>query len=62
MCIDDKFSQHFDSHLDADGVYNSINGINTKSKYRSDVIKEHFNKALEMTKKGDDDFYNSSKG
>ena len=32
-----------------------------ESKYCSDVMKEHFNKEIVMTKKDDEDFENSTK-
>ena len=35
--------------------------MNTESKYCGDVMKEDSDKALVMTKKSDDDFYNSTK-
>ena len=48
-------------HLSKDAVYNFINSMIKESKYCSDVMKEHFNKELVMTKEDDENFENSTK-
>ena len=53
MCVNDKFSKPLKWYLGEDAIVR-------ESKYCSDVIKEHFNKELVMTKKDDDDFRNST--
>ena len=50
VCVDDKFSKPFKTYLGKDAVYNFINNMIEESKYCSDVMKEHFNKELVMTK------------
>ena len=49
------------SLLSKDAVYNFINSMVKESKYCSEVIKNLFNKELVMTKKGNEDFENSTK-
>ena len=61
VCVDDKFSKPFKSYLDEDVVYNFISRMIEASKYYSDVMKNHFNKELVMTKKDNEDFENSTK-
>ena len=61
VCVDDKFSKPFKSYLGKDAVYNFISSMIKESKYCSDVMKKHFNKELVMTKKGNEDFKNSTK-
>ena len=59
--VDDKFCRPFNSYLDEDAVYNFISVMIEQSKYCSDMMKKHFNKKLLVTKKGDEDFENSTK-
>ena len=61
VCVDDKFSKAFKIYLGKDGVYNFINNIIKEIKYRSDVMKKHFNKEFVMTKEDNEDFKNSPK-
>ena len=61
VCVDDKFSKLFKSYLGEDTVYNFINSMIEESKYRSEVIKKHFNKELVMTNEDNEDFKNSTK-
>ena len=61
VCVDDKFSKPFKSHLGKDAVYNFISSMIEESKYCSDVMKKHFNKELVMTTEGNEDFKNSTK-
>ena len=49
--VDDKFRKPFKSYLGEDAIYNFINRMLKKSKYCGDLIKNHFNKELVMTKK-----------
>ena len=61
MCIDDKFSNPFNSYLDEDAFYNFINSMLGESKYCSGMMKKHFNKELVMSKRDDEDSENSIK-
>ena len=56
MCVDDKFSEPFNSYVGEDAVYNFINSMVEQSKYCSDVMKKHFNKELATTIKENEDF------
>ena len=56
VCVDDKFSTPFKSHLGEDSVYNSISSMIKESKYFSNVMEKHFNKELVMIKKDNEDF------
>ena len=58
VCVDDKFSKPFKSYLGKDTVYNLISSMIEKSKYCSDVMKNHFNKEPMMAKKYNEDFEN----
>ena len=49
VCVNDKFSKPFTSYLNENAAYNFINSMVEKSKYFSDVMKNHFNKELAMT-------------
>ena len=51
VCIDIKFGNPFKLYLGEDAAYNFINSMFKESKYRSNVMKEHFKKELVMTKK-----------
>ena len=51
ICFDDKFSKPFKLYLGQDAVYNFINSMDKESRYWDEVMKEHFNKEFEMTKK-----------
>ena len=51
MCVDDKFSKPFKSHLGEDGVSNFINGMIKESEYCSNVMKRHFKTDLRWLKK-----------
>ena len=55
--IDDKFSKPFKSNLGDDAVYNFINTTLEESKYCSDVMKKHFNRAFVITQKDVKDFF-----
>ena len=57
---DDKFSKP-KLYLSEDAVYNLINSMIKETEYRSNVMKNHFNKGLVMSKKDDEDFENSTK-
>ena len=48
--IDDKFSKPFTTYLGKDKVYNFVNNMIEESKYRSEVMKKHFNKEFVVTK------------
>ena len=61
MWVNNKFSKPFKPHLSEDAVYNFIKSMLKESKYCSDVMKEHFNKELVMTKKDNEDFEKSIK-
>ena len=60
VCVDNKFSKPFKTHLGEDIVYNFINSIIEESKYCSDVMKKNFNKELVMIKEDNENFNNSS--
>ena len=51
VCVGDKFSKLFKSHIGEDAVYNFISSLIEESKYCSDVMKKYFNKELVMIKK-----------
>ena len=59
--VEDKFGKPFKSYLGEDVVYNFVNSRFEESKCCSNVIKNHFNKELVMTKNDNEDFKNSSK-
>ena len=61
VCVDDKFSKPFKSHLREDAVYNFTSSMIEESKYCSDVMKKHFNKELIFTKRDSENFENSTK-
>ena len=61
IIVDDKFSKPFKSYLDEDVVYNFISSVIDENKYCSDMMKEHFNKELVMTKEDNEDFENFTK-
>ena len=61
VCGDDKFRKPLKSYLDENSVYNFIASMHEESKYSSDVMKKHFNKELEETKKYDENFDKSTK-
>ena len=61
VCVDDEFSKSFRSYLGKDAICSFINSMMEESKYCSDVMKEHFNKEIVMTKKDDEGFENSTK-
>ena len=61
LCVDDNFSKFLKSCLGEDEVYSFINSMIEESHSCSEVIKEHFNKELVMTKKDNEDFKNSVK-
>ena len=58
ICVDDKFNKSFKSYLGEDAVYNFVNNMIEESKHCTDIMK---NKELVMTKKGNEDFENSTK-
>ena len=51
----------FKLYLGEYSVYNFVKCILKESKYRIDVIKQNFNKELEMRKNDDEDFENYNK-
>ena len=51
----------FKSYLRKDAVYNFNNSIIKESKYCNEVVKNHFNKELVMTKEDNEDFKNPTK-
>ena len=61
VCVDDKYSKPFKSHLGKDAAYNFISNMIKESSYCSNVMKKHFNKELAVTKKDNEDFENSTK-
>ena len=61
VCVDDKFSKPFKSHLGEDTVYNFISSMIKESNYCSDVMKKYFIKELVMTKEDNEGFENSTK-
>ena len=61
VCVDDKLSKPFKAYLGKDAIYNFINIMIEESKYFSEVMKNHFNKELVMTKEDSEDFKNSTK-
>ena len=48
---DQPFTKPFKSYLDEVAIKNFINSMLEESQYCGDVIKNHFNKELVMTKK-----------
>ena len=60
VCVNDTFSKPFKIYLGEEVVYNSINMIE-ESKYRTDMMKKHFNQERVMTKEDNGDFRNSAK-
>ena len=61
VCANDNFSKSFKTYLGKYAVYNFIDNMIKKSKYCSDVMKEHFNKELVMTKEDNENFKNCIK-
>ena len=61
VCANDNFSKSFKTYLGKYAVYNFIDNMIRKSKYCSDVMKEHFNKELVMTKEDNENFKNCTK-
>ena len=59
--IDDKFNKVFKSYLSKDAVYNFISSIIDESRYCGNVMKNHSNKELVMSKEDNEDFENSAK-
>ena len=59
--IDDKFSKVFKSYLSKDAVYNFISSIIDESRYCGNVMKNHSNEELVMSKEDNEDFENSTK-
>ena len=59
--VDFKFSKPFKTYLGKDAVSNFINNMVEKSKYCSEVIKNHFNKELAMAKEDNEHLKNSTK-
>ena len=60
-CVDDKFSNLFESYFGEDGICSFISSMIEESKYFSGVMKKIFNKELVMTKEDNEDFENSTK-
>ena len=50
VCVDVKFIKPCNTYLSEDSVYSFINSMVKKTKYCSDVIKNHFNKELQRLK------------
>ena len=42
VCVDNKFSKPFKTHLGKDAVYNFINSMIEETEYCSDIIKKTF--------------------
>ena len=61
VCVDNKFSKPFKSYFREDAVYNFTDSMIKESKCFIEMMKKPFNKKLEMTKKHNEDFNNSSK-
>ena len=61
VCVYDKFSKSFKSHLGEDTVYKPFSSMIEESKYWGDVMRKNFNKELAMTKLDNEDFKNSTK-
>ena len=61
VCVDDKLSKPFKSHLGKDVFYNFISNIIEESKYCSDVIEKKINKEIVMIKEDNGDFENFTK-
>ena len=61
VCVYDKFSKSFESHLGEDTVYKPFSSMIEESKYWGDVIRKNFNKELAMTKLDNEGFKNSTK-
>ena len=65
VCVDDKFSRPFKSHLGEDAVYNFISSMVEESKYWSKkvniVLKKNFKKELVITKEDNESFENPTK-
>ena len=61
VCVDNKFSKPFKSYFREDAVYNFTDSMIKESKCCSEMMRKPFNKELEMTKKHNEDFKNSSK-
>ena len=59
VCVDDKYSNLLNSYLGQGTVHKFINNMLEEIKYYSDMIKNHLNTELVMTKKLDEDFNNS---
>ena len=56
VCVYDKFGKPFKSYLSEDSVYNFVSSI-----IKEISIVKYFNKELVMSKKGNEDFENSTK-
>ena len=56
VCVHDKFSKTLNTYIGKDEVCNFIYSLIEESKYYSDVMKNHFNKELVMTKEDIEDF------
>ena len=56
VCVGDKFNKPFKTYLGKDAFYNFINSKMKQCEYCSDVINNHFNKELMMTKEDNADF------
>ena len=61
VCVDDKFSNPFNSCLGEYVVYSFSAGKIEESKCCSDVMKKHFNEEHVVTKKDDEGFENFTK-
>ena len=61
VCVFDKCSKPFKSHLGEVTVSNFISSMTEESKYCSDVMKKHFHKELVMTQEDNEDFDKSTK-
>ena len=61
ICVDDKFSMCFKSHLGEDSCHKYFIKMVQESKYCSRVMKKCFYKEPEMTKIDDEDFESFTK-
>ena len=61
VCVNDKFSEPFQTDLGEDAMYDFINNRIEENKFCSDVMKKHFNKELLLTKEDNKISNNSTK-
>ena len=61
VCVNDKFSEPFQTDLGKDTMYHFINNMIEENNFCSDVMKKHFNKELLFTKEDKKNSNNSTK-